>query len=45
MTASIGHIAKAAFVGLDRATGSITTFRIKSIKELAQNALNLGWTP
>ena len=35
--------AKAAFVGIDRVTGNITTFHIKSISELAKSAPSLGF--
>ena len=34
--------AKFAFVGLDRSTGMITTFHIKSVSELAKKAPSLG---
>lgn len=34
--------AKYAFVGLDRATNKITTFHIKSVKELSKKAPSLG---
>ncbi len=37
--------AKAAFVGVDRAAGNITTFHIKTVKELSRSAPSLGWTP
>ncbi|EOI03140.1 hypothetical protein UAY_00887 [Enterococcus moraviensis ATCC BAA-383] len=36
---------KYAFVGLDRATGNITTLHLKSIKELAKRAPSLGLIP
>ena len=35
--------AKAAFVGLNRATGDITTFHVKSVTEMAKKAPSLGW--
>ena len=35
--------AKTAFVGLNRTTGDITTFHIKSVKEMAKKAPSLGW--
>jgi hypothetical protein len=34
--------AKYALVGLDRATGNITTFHIKTVSELSRTAPNLG---
>ncbi|MEK5340604.1 hypothetical protein NSQ19_12985 [Weizmannia sp. FSL W8-1119] len=34
--------AKYAFVGIDRITGNITTFHIKSVKELAKKAPSIG---
>jgi hypothetical protein len=37
--------AKAAFVGIDRAGGHITTFHIKSVSELSRSAPSLGWSP
>ncbi|MCQ9210208.1 pre-toxin TG domain-containing protein [Granulicatella seriolae] len=37
--------AKYAFVGLDRATGNITTLHLKSVKELAKKAPSLGLKP
>jgi len=36
---------KAAFVGVDRAVGNITTFHVKSVQELSRSAPSLGWTP
>jgi filamentous hemagglutinin len=35
--------AKAAFVGLNRATGDITTFHVKSVTEMAKKAPSIGW--
>ena len=35
--------AKAAFVGVNRAVGNITTFHIKTVKEIARKAPSLGW--
>lgn len=35
--------AKAAFVGVDRASGAITTFHVKTVEELASKAPSLGW--
>ena len=37
--------AKYAFVGIDRATGNITTLHLKSVKELAKKAPSLGVKP
>ncbi|WP_323686842.1 T7SS effector LXG polymorphic toxin [Listeria welshimeri] len=37
--------AKYAFVGLDRATGKITTLHLKTVKELAKKAPSLGLKP
>lgn len=37
--------AKAAFVGVDRVGGNITTFHIKTVKELSRSAPSLGWSP
>lgn len=34
---------KYGFVGLDRATGDITTFHVKTVSELIKNALSLGF--
>src|SRR5690606_23304837 len=36
--------AKYGFVGLDRATGKITTFHVKSVSELARKAPSLGFS-
>ena len=36
--------AKYGFVGLDRATGNITTFHVKSVSELARKAPSLGFS-
>lgn len=35
--------AKAAFVGLNHQTENITTFHIKTVREIAQKAPSLGW--
>lgn len=35
--------AKYAFVGLDRATGEITTFHLKTVSELMKKAPSLGF--
>lgn len=35
--------AKYAFVGLDRATGEITTFHLKTVSELIKKAPSLGF--
>jgi RHS repeat-associated protein len=35
--------AKAAFVGLNRETAKITTFHIKTVRDLAKRAPSLGW--
>lgn len=37
--------AKAAFVGLDRASGHITTFGVRPVSEIARKAPSLGWSP
>ena len=37
--------AKAAFVGVNRTSGNITTFHIKSVQELSRRAPSLGWSP
>jgi hypothetical protein len=36
--------AKAAFVGVERGTGAITTFHIKTVKEISKMAPSLGWS-
>jgi filamentous hemagglutinin len=36
--------AKYGFVGLDRASGNITTFHVKSVSELAKKAPSLGFS-
>ena len=36
--------AKAAFVGVEQATGAITTFHVKTVKEIAKMAPSLGWS-
>ncbi|MBI6763102.1 hypothetical protein, partial [Pseudomonas syringae] len=36
--------AKYGFVGVDRATGNITTFHVKTVSELARKAPSLGFS-